>query len=106
MSVTGAQSENTGDRLVHREKVEHRTRVCIAGNRSVAFLIVNISPQGLMARCETPLAAGDQLRIQLPLLGETGAEVRWVLGGRVGCQFLQPIAAPDYDPLVAALRAR
>ncbi|WP_333572192.1 PilZ domain-containing protein [Sphingomonas sp.] len=106
MSVPGAKLASADDRLVHRDEVEHRTRAVGPDSRSVAFLIVNVSPQGLMARCEAAFEAGDLLRIQLPVLGETGAEIRWALGGRVGCQFLQPIAAADYVPLVAMMRAR
>ncbi|MGN7999864.1 PilZ domain-containing protein [Sphingomonas sp. NFR04] len=106
MSVTGAKLASADDRLVHRDEVEHRTRAVGPDARPVAFLIVNVSPQGLMARCEAPFEAGDLLRIQLPVVGEIGAEVRWALGGRVGCQFLQPIASADYVPLVAALRTR
>ncbi|WP_066718956.1 PilZ domain-containing protein [Sphingomonas pituitosa] len=106
MSVSGAKLASADDRLVHRDEVEHRTRAVCPDSKSVAFLIVNVSPQGLMARCEIPFEAGDLLRLQLPILGETGAEVRWALGGRVGCQFLRPIAAGDYAPLVAVMRAR
>ncbi len=106
MSVTGAKLASADDRLVHRDEVEHRTRAVGPDARAVAFLIVNVSPQGLMARCEAPFEAGDLLRIQLPILGDTGAEVRWALGGRVGCRFLQPIADPDYVPIVTAMRAR
>jgi hypothetical protein len=91
---------------VHRDEVQHRTRATGPDARPVTFLIVNLSPQGLMARCEAPYEGGDLLRIQLPILGDTGAEVRWVLGGRIGCQFLQTIAAADYTPMVAFMRAR
>ncbi|NLS27184.1 hypothetical protein S2M10_21770 [Sphingomonas sp. S2M10] len=106
MSVPGAKLASADDRLVHRDEVEHRTRAVGPDAKSVAFLIVNVSPQGLMARCEAPFETGDLLRIQLPILGETGAEIRWALGGRVGCQFLQPIAAGDFGPMVTVMRAR
>ena len=106
MSVTGAKLASADHRLVHRDEVEHRARAFAADGSSITFLIVNISPQGLMARCGAPLEAGDLLRIQLPRVGDTGAEIRWALGGRIGCQFLQPIAAADYVPMVAVMRAR
>ncbi|WP_313536890.1 PilZ domain-containing protein [Sphingomonas sp.] len=102
----GAKLATIDDRLVHRDEVEHRTRAVGPDARSVTFLVVNISPQGLMARCDAPFEAGDLIRIQLPIVGETGAEIRWTLGGRVGCQFLQPIADVDYVPVVTAMRAR
>lgn len=106
MSVTGVKLASADDRLVHRDEVEHRTRATGPDSRAAPFLVVNMSPQGLMARCEAAFEPGDLLRIQLPILGETGAEVRWALGGRIGCQFLQPIGEADYVPVVAAMRAR
>lgn len=102
----GAKLATIDDRLVHRDEVEHRTRAVAPDGRTVTFLVVNVSPQGLMARCEAHIEPGNLLRIQLPILGDTGAEVRWTMGGRVGCQFHQPIADPDYVPLVTAMRAR
>ena len=106
MSVTGAKLASADDRLLRRDEVEYRARAVGPDVASLAFLIVNVSPQGLMARCGASLEPGDLVRVQLPLLGEVGAEVRWALGGRIGCQFLQPIAADDYSGLLAALRSR
>ncbi|WP_010544007.1 PilZ domain-containing protein [Sphingomonas elodea] len=106
MSVTGAKLASADDRLAHRDQVEHRTRAIGPDGTSLAFLVVNISQQGLMARCNATLEAGDLVRVRLPLVGETGAEIRWSLGGRIGCQFLQPIPPADYAPLLASLRTR
>lgn len=105
MSVTGAQLASAEDRLVRRDKVDYRTRAVGPDGTSVAFLIVNISPQGLMGRCDRTLEPGDLLRLQLPSIGETAAEVRWSVGGRVGCQFFQPIAVAAFTPMVAEMRA-
>lgn len=106
MSVTGAKLASADDRLLRRDEVEYRTRAVGPDAAPLALLIVNVSPQGLMARGGAALEPGDLVRVQLPLLGETGAEVRWALGGRIGCQFLQPIAVADYAPLLAELRRR
>lgn len=106
MSVTGAKLASADDRLLRRDEVEYRTRAAGPDAKTLAFLIVNVSPQGLMARCGASLEPGDLVRLQLPIVGETGAEIRWALGGRVGCQFLQPIAVADYAPLLARLRNR
>lgn len=106
MSVTGAKLASADDRLLRRDEVEYRTRAMGPDATSLVLLIVNVSPEGLMARCGASLEAGDLVRVQLPLIGETGAEIRWALGGRVGCQFLQPIALADYTSLLAALRSR
>ena len=61
------------------------------------------SALGLMARCEGEFAVGDRLRLTLPVVGVVAAEVRWSLGGRVGCQLDQPIALSDYYALLAVM---
>jgi hypothetical protein len=33
-------------------------------------------------------------------------EVRWVLGGRIGCRFEATVPVSHYYPLLAAVRAR
>lgn len=106
MSVTGTTLASLEDRLLRRDEVEYRTRAVGPDAASLALLIVNLSREGLMARSGASLEPGDIVHVLLPLLGETGAEVRWALGGRIGCQFLQPIDHADYAPLLAELRRR
>jgi hypothetical protein len=91
------------DRSVDRDAVHHRARGATLDGRPLPLLIVNISPHGLMARCEAPLDVGEAVRITLPLVGQIVAEVRWALGGRIGCQFRLPIPLADYYGLIAAL---
>lgn len=86
-----------------REDVFHRTRVTAGGFGSVPVQVVNISANGFMARTEAELPIGHPLTIRLPIVGEVQAEVRWTLGGRVGCQFARMIAFPTYLELLAAL---
>jgi len=86
-----------------RDEVHHRVRAFGPDARPLNFLIVNISPHGLMARCEANLAVGERLRINLPVIGVRVAEVRWALGGRVGCQFDGVIDLADYYELIAKL---
>ncbi|WP_326524544.1 PilZ domain-containing protein [Sphingomonas sp.] len=93
------------ERDVTREEVHHRTRLTLADGRSLAVVVVNISPHGFMARCEAVLAEGDAVRIALPGVGATPARVRWSLGGRIGCQFDRMVGlAPYYELLAALLR--
>ena len=91
------------DRSLDREEVHYRTRATDMGGRSLRFLVVNISAQGLMARCEDPLEAGEIVRITLPVVGTIAAEVRWSLGGRAGLQFTSLIPLAPYYELIAAL---
>jgi hypothetical protein len=86
-----------------RDEVMHRTGAIDASGRSLKLVLVNISASGLMARCDGDVAAGGSLRIQLPILGDVGATVRWSLGGRIGCEFASPIALADYYGMLSVM---
>jgi hypothetical protein len=95
------------NRLIARDEVHFRARAFGPNAQPLNLLIVNISALGLMARCDTTLETGDRIRITLPVVGVIVAEVRWWLGGRLGCQLDQPIALSDYyDLLAVMLRGR
>ena len=91
------------DRLVARDEVHYRTRGFGPTAKPISMLIVNISALGLMARCDTDFEIGDRIRITLPVVGVVAAEVRWSLGGRVGCQLDQPVALSDYYEVLATM---
>ncbi|NWM20091.1 PilZ domain-containing protein, partial [Escherichia coli] len=71
--------------------------------RQLNFVIVNISPHGLMARCDDPVETGDRIRVVLPHAGTVVAEVRWALGGRIGCQFERAIDLASYYELISLM---
>jgi hypothetical protein len=93
----------TDDRQEMRDDVHYRARAFGPDARQLTFLIVNISPHGLMARCDTPFETGDRLRIVLPVAGTVTGEIRWSLGGRLGCQFDPAIDLASYYELIAVL---
>jgi hypothetical protein len=101
--MAGTNLAFADERLVDREEVHFRARASGPGGRQLRFLVVNISAHGLMARCDDPLAAGDQIRVQLPVLGTVFGEVRWALGGRAGVQFERMIELAPYYALLTAL---
>ena len=90
------------DRSEPRDEVYHRTRATLADQRSVPIVVVNLSPHGMMARIDTDIAAGEWMRVHLPVVGLITAAVRWSLGGRMGCQFDRSIDPRDYGKLLAA----
>ena len=102
-------SVNTGNlayadiRREQREEVDFRVRAFGPDARQLNLRVVNISPHGLMARCETDFQIGDRIRVTLPAVGVTVAEVRWSLGGRIGCQFDHAMDLAGYYELVAVL---
>lgn len=99
----GAISGTHDDRSEPREEVYHRTRATLADRRQLSVLVVNVSPSGLMLRSDASVAIGECVRVWLPGVGEVVAAVRWALGGRIGCQFDQPIAATRYHAVLAAM---
>ena len=103
MSFSLGNTAIADDRQEMRDDVHYRARAFGPDARQLTFLVVNISPHGLMARCETPFEVGDRLRIVLPVAGSVVGEVRWCLGGRLGCQFDPAIDLATYYELIAAL---
>ena len=86
-----------------REDVHYRARAFGPDARQHSLLIVNISPHGLMARCEACFEVGDRISLQLPVVGVVVAEIRWSLGGRLGAQFEHVIDLAGYYELIATL---
>ncbi len=90
-------------RLDERIPVCHRTRAVGPAGEPLSLVIVNLSVNGLMARCETALAAGSRIQVLLPVIGMCVAEVHWSLGGRIGCELDQPIGLESYYEVLAML---
>ena len=86
-----------------RDEIHYRATAFGPDARQVSLLIVNISPHGLMARCDLDYDVGQRLRVNLPIVGVAIAEVRWSLGGRVGCQFGRMIEVAPYLEMLGEL---
>ncbi|QIG80143.1 PilZ domain-containing protein [Stakelama tenebrarum] len=86
-----------------RDEVYFRVKGFGPDARDLPLLIVNISPHGMMSRCDAPLDIGDRIRITLPIVGVVTSEVRWSLGGRIGCQFETAIDLASYYELLAIM---
>lgn len=91
------------DRREERDEVHHRARASHADGRALTLLLVNISPHGFMARCDAAVVEEDRIHVTLPAAGRVPARVVWSLGGRVGCQFADPVPRARYYELLAAL---
>lgn len=91
------------DRVIGRDEVYYRSRAVGPDGKPMVIVIVNMSAMGLMARCDAACVAGDQITLTLPFVGTITAEVRWSLGGRIGCEMTKPIDRANYAPLLAAM---
>lgn len=90
-------------RLSDRDEVHYRARAFGPDAQPVTLLIVNISPHGLMARCEASFNEGDRLRVMFPVVGVAAIEIRWCLGGRLGASFDTAIDLANYYELLAQM---
>jgi len=90
-------------RTDERIPVCHRTRAVGPAGQALSLVIVDLSANGLMARCDTGVAAGSRIQILLPIIGMCFAEVRWSLGGRMGCELEQVIELESYYEVLAML---
>jgi hypothetical protein len=86
-----------------RDEVMHRTHALNGDDRTVKLVLVNMSANGLMARYDGDPAAGEQLRIRLPILGYVDAVVRWSLGGRIGCELERTIPLAEYYTMLTVM---
>lgn len=98
-----AVARSRNGRSEPRDEVLHRTRASRADGSSVELVIVNISARGLMARCDAPIEPGERIRVKLPEIGGVPTEVRWALGGRIGCRLNNMIPLDRYLVLLAVM---
>ncbi len=88
-------------RRVTRDIVSFRAALDGPGGMRTAVLVVDISPLGFMSRTEAPLAPGDVVAVNLPVIGPRAARIIWSLGGRVGGEFLEFIPGDVYARMLA-----
>ncbi|MDQ0837463.1 PilZ domain-containing protein [Sphingomonas faeni] len=86
-----------------RDEVMHRTHALDGDDRTVRLVLVNMSANGLMARCDGDPVAGERLRIRLPILGYVDTIVRWSLGGRIGCELERTIPLAEYYTMLTVM---
>ncbi len=92
------------DRTEPRDETLYRARLRDTGGEVRLATIVNLSPNGFMARSEDEIGTGDKVVVTLPVVGDFTAEVRWALGGRIGCKLSHEIAPTLYQFVLAAMR--
>jgi len=102
-SIVRATAADSDRRTTDRDEVHFRARAFGPDAQPRTLLIVNISPHGLMARCEHEFAEGARLRVMLPVVGAVPAEIRWALGGRIGVSFDSAVDLASYYELLAQM---
>ncbi len=103
MNTAGLRT-SIDDRSEPRIDVIHRTRLTGADGVDRLVTVVNVSARGLMVRVEGDHAEGQCVQIILPRVGKVAAQVRWSLGGRIGCRLDRMIGMSDYHAILQAMR--
>ena len=105
MIGAGQRLEARSDgRQVQRDAVEFDAMLRAADGTTIDVRVVNLSARGFMARTEASFAIDAPIRITLPRVGALDARIAWTLGGRIGAQFILPLAPDRYDDLLSACR--
>ncbi|KQN90441.1 hypothetical protein ASE95_13180 [Sphingomonas sp. Leaf231] len=92
------------DRVEPRDETLHRARLSSADGNAWLVTIVNLSPNGFMARCDDAIAVGTAVTVTFPVVGAFVAEVRWALGGRIGCKLSREVPPALYQFVLQAMR--
>lgn len=106
MAYSGTPLAVADRREADRDLVDYRARAFGPDARQITLHVVNISLHGMMARCDIEYRVGDRIRVSLPVIGVVIAEIRWALGGRIGCHFESAIDRASYYELLTALIGR
>lgn len=102
--TAGAQLSITDMRRAARHPVDYPV---IGEHRQmgdVHLRIVNISPQGFMAREIVSLGRGERIVIRLPVIGRIEAHLIWSTEDRAGFQFERVLRLDDFLQTIEALQ--
>ena len=85
-----------------------QAQICVCANgREFAVRVRNLSPGGMMADCDRPLAVGDRVEVEVRGVERVKGIVAWVGAGRIGISFdtaidpnqaRKPVAKPAAAP--------
>lgn len=75
-----------------RDAIVVPTTMRALGYHGHDVIVRNISEQGFMAETEAIFPEAAYVRLKLPGLGAVNAQIKWSEGGRLGGQFVTPIA--------------
>lgn len=103
--VLGSRDPSVEQRRVPRDLVDLDSALH-AGGHSHAIRIINLSPLGLMGRSDAALHPGDRITIHLPVIDDRGAIVRWTGDGRIGVEFIEPVAPDLYARMMHIIPPR
>ena len=92
-ALQGRTKQSHGEEMRRSERVPVDETARLKPNdwSSLEVRIVDLSQDGFRAECEARLLCGSTVRLDLPGLGETEAQVTWRRQGEIGARFMAPI---------------
>jgi hypothetical protein len=78
-------------RQSERTALNTKTRLTQQNWYTVEVTLCDLSSTGFRALCDDNVSIGSYVMLDVPGLGSVRAQVRWVVGGKMGGQFLDPI---------------
>lgn len=84
MAVARMDDQRRSDRVPVRLVTTH-------GGGNYPLTLLNVSTTGMLVSSPRKLRVGDEVRVDLPELGDTLARVMWGDTDEYGCQFVRPI---------------
>lgn len=91
-------------RSAERRIVNLAARLREPGASIVDAEVLNLSTTGFMAETDMPVETGTLIWLKLPGLEPQNSRVAWSEGGKIGCEFANPIHASTLEMLVQASR--
>jgi hypothetical protein len=92
-AANGPDGSDAGftDRRSERTPINTKSRLTQQNWYSVEVDLCDLSNTGFMAECRENVSIGSYVTLDVPGLGPVRAQVRWVVGGKMGGMFLDPI---------------
>jgi hypothetical protein len=87
-----------------RENLALWSRIRMPSQPDYALRICNVTPLGVMAMTPCPAHDGDTVQIELPAIGWHEARIIWVLGDRIGAEFVRPVDRDQFQRFIAFQR--
>ncbi len=91
-------------RGAERENLALWSRIRVPSRPDYPLRMCNVTPLGVMAMTPCPALDGDHVQIELPAIGWHEAKIIWVLGDRIGAEFLRPVDRELFQRFIAFQR--
>lgn len=87
-------------RRSERHSLALETQMMKRGGKAFSARIMNISLHGFLVDTDIALNERNHVKIDIPTIGWVRADLVWVLGSRVGGEFVEPLSPVRFEMFV------